>query len=581
MPATKVLAYTFDAVVDPRTSERRQRPRERVLYSCLQLENDNSGVVLDISESGLAMSAVRSLTDDPLQMRFQLSESNAWIEARGRIAWTSPSRQTAGVEFVGLDYQGRIRIRKWLASIDRLSAAPEENEPFEEIAPPVNPASATLEPRSAVSVPDLGATERVVENPGQDLVATGPGVLPVASETGEADTRVQDSRATSALSGAAENIGSETRAPLDVSYEGIPRRALGDPRVSERRQRPRQRVAFSFIHLGDDNGGIILDVSERGLAMQTVRSLTDGQAPHIRFLVPQPHAWVETRARIAWISAPRRTAGVEFIGLPDEARNRIKEWISFELQLNESGEGIALGRKAEPVKYDPATLEPESAIPFSEPETTGRVPENPNPPSISGDAVEVPPSVEKTLPYSWLRIDSPQQMDSSPTSGRFIGLTVGIVLFLAALFLLAYHLEKNAYRHQQMGAIPSAKAPEPSTETPAGPTKAPVDQTPASDRPGFMLQVGAMTHKENADALAEALQRKNFSAFVFPPGTSRFYRVLVGPYSDADSALRAKEELKREGFESIRTPWEGEGFESIRTLWEKLIEQAPQRSSVP
>jgi hypothetical protein len=38
----------------------------------------------DISESGLAMRAARSLADGELQaMRFQLSESQTWIETRG------------------------------------------------------------------------------------------------------------------------------------------------------------------------------------------------------------------------------------------------------------------------------------------------------------------------------------------------------------------------------------------------------------------------------------------------------------------------------------------------------------------
>jgi cell division septation protein DedD len=68
-----------------------------------------------------------------------------------------------------------------------------------------------------------------------------------------------------------------------------------------------------------------------------------------------------------------------------------------------------------------------------------------------------------------------------------------------------------------------------------------------------MLQVGAMAHKENADALVQALQRRNFPVFV-SQGADRFYRVVVGPYTDVDSTLRAKEELKEQGFASIRTP---------------------------
>jgi len=64
-----------------------------------------------------------------------------------------------------------------------------------------------------------------------------------------------------------------------------------------------------------------------------------------------------------------------------------------------------------------------------------------------------------------------------------------------------------------------------------------------------------MTHEENAAALAESLQQKNFAAFVSRHENDRFYRVLVGPFSDVDSTLKIKEQLKNQGFEAFRTPW--------------------------
>ena len=66
---------------------------------------------------------------------------------------------------------------------------------------------------------------------------------------------------------------------------------------------------------------------------------------------------------------------------------------------------------------------------------------------------------------------------------------------------------------------------------------------------------GAMTHEENAMALADSLHQNNFPAFVSRRGTDHFYRVVVGPYSDVDSALRVKEQLKKAGFDAFRTPW--------------------------
>jgi septal ring-binding cell division protein DamX len=360
--------------------------------------------------------------------------------------------------------------------------------------------------------------------------------------------------------------------------------AVGDSRTSERRHCPRQRVPFSCMQLDDDNGGIILDISERGLSMQAVTILTNDELPRMRFQLSQSQPWIETRGRIAWTSASMKTAGLEFIGLPEEARDQIKQWISWELQSNESVEGIAFSEKTEPMEDVPATDEPENVIPFREPKTMERVAENQNRYSIAEDAIEVPPSVEEVFQYSgvkstasgatenargtaaplltWSELEArfdrerkARKRSSSRTWGRLIGLAVATALLLSVLFFLAYHLQKSKYSQQQVETRPPAKPPEPSTDHPATPANSPVAPTPALDGPGFMLQVGAMTHKENADALAEALQRKNFPAFVSPHSTDRFYRVVVGPYSDVDSALRAKADLKEEGFESIRTPW--------------------------
>jgi HlyD family secretion protein len=65
---------------------------------------------------------------------------------------------------------------------------------------------------------------------------------------------------------------------------------------------------------------------------------------------------------------------------------------------------------------------------------------------------------------------------------------------------------------------------------------------------GFVLQVGAMTHRENADALVASLRGKNFPAFVLARDGDRFYRVDVGPYPDVANARIAKNELKDGGF---------------------------------
>jgi cell division septation protein DedD len=89
--------------------------------------------------------------------------------------------------------------------------------------------------------------------------------------------------------------------------------------------------------------------------------------------------------------------------------------------------------------------------------------------------------------------------------------------------------------------VPAAKA--------AGPK--PFWKAPLIPRGAIVLQVAALTRDTDALALAEALQEKEYPAFVLTPSADNLYRVQVGPYADAKSAEIAKRSLEREGFKTI------------------------------
>jgi cell division septation protein DedD len=67
----------------------------------------------------------------------------------------------------------------------------------------------------------------------------------------------------------------------------------------------------------------------------------------------------------------------------------------------------------------------------------------------------------------------------------------------------------------------------------------------------LVLQVAALTRESDALILADALQQKNFPAFVAVPAGDNLYRVQVGPYADKESADLAQKALQREGFKAI------------------------------
>jgi len=74
---------------------------------------------------------------------------------------------------------------------------------------------------------------------------------------------------------------------------------------------------------------------------------------------------------------------------------------------------------------------------------------------------------------------------------------------------------------------------------------------PAIPQGSTVLQIAAMARPSDAVALAQALQQKRFPAFVLPAGSDRYYRVQVGPYSDAKSANLARQKLESQGFKAI------------------------------
>src|SRR5271170_6675859 len=97
-------------------SDRRLHARQPIrTLAYVELDEGNGGIVLNISEGGLSVQAVTSLMDDLLPgVRFQLSESDGWVEANARITWTDQSRKVAGLEFADLAEDSRTRIRKWI-----------------------------------------------------------------------------------------------------------------------------------------------------------------------------------------------------------------------------------------------------------------------------------------------------------------------------------------------------------------------------------------------------------------------------------------------------------------------------------
>ena len=117
----------------------------------------------------------------------------------------------------------------------------------------------------------------------------------------------------------------------------------GVPAASpERRLRYRRKPAsFAYVEMGEDNGGIVLNLSESGLAVQTVVAVTDEHLSRLRFQLSPACDWVNANGRIVWHGESKKVAGIQFLNLPESVRVRIRNWISLEGSDQEFEEELA------------------------------------------------------------------------------------------------------------------------------------------------------------------------------------------------------------------------------------------------
>jgi len=107
----------------------------------------------------------------------------------------------------------------------------------------------------------------------------------------------------------------------------------GAPLTAERRNDPRFPVRpTEYVEIGDSNGGIILDISQSGMAVATAQALVGNQTLKFRFQLPRQLEPIEAVGEIHWIGETRKRAGVRFVDLPAGAREQISRWIALQTQ---------------------------------------------------------------------------------------------------------------------------------------------------------------------------------------------------------------------------------------------------------
>jgi cell division septation protein DedD len=304
-------------------------------------------------------------------------------------------------------------------------------------------------------------------------------------------------------------------------------RLSGASKIPDRRIYERRPVRFAYLDTGNNHGGAILDISEGGLAVQSVLRFHKRSFSKIRFRLSASEHWVETSGRLIWMNKSQKVAGIAFSGISGEARNRIKDWSKSSANI-------------EALNNAPSGMEP-----FFE---TCRV--------AGGVTVPETPIFQ---PRNW------NQGYISSLRSWLVGLLTKTALLTMALVLIEPHSvhlvpQPNRGSSSTSADIKSDPLPEWPVRVNAS-TKAvsalaqaePTFKEPISG--SLMLQVAAMRRQANAEALSSTLREKGFPVVLFQSEFTHFFVVAAGPFANLTSRNAAQTTLNEQGFRPFALRW--------------------------
>jgi len=340
--------------------------------------------------------------------------------------------------------------------------------------------------------------------------------------------------------------------------------------VEERRQHQRLVPnAPLFIALDDSKSGLLLDLYEGGLAVASLVPRNLDEVVDLAFDLPEGVGRIQAKAKIAWTRDSGHLTGVHFVDLDEASQQQLSEWISTGTNLRLA----PLPETIEPMVVTRSTYAQVDPVPQDTGDTATR--------ESKGSLFETQPVGQDRLEAAKSEPSVALGRERTGKSRYSIELFLAVVILSWALVFLGYQMGSTGASRQNRevtaaakvaeatskpelasaGSLPVTAVPAPSlmpapVRTPKR-TAAPARVAPAATSmdAGVVLQVGAMKLEDNAAAMAQELRKKKFPAVVFRHGSDRLYRVAVGPYSDADSTAKVKEQLEKEGFKPLLQRW--------------------------
>jgi len=175
-------------------------------------------------------------------------------------------------------------------------------------------------------------------------------------------------------------------------------------------------------------------------------------------------------------------------------------------------------------------------------------------------------------------------------TGKMLVLFFGLVVLCSVFFALGFRLGRASNSGPELSSTPSPTsannaAAKPATkppdlsfyksvghDSPSGQLTAPVNTAKPIEKPAdgvapptaastdptatpassssYFVQVAAVSKQEDAEALVDALKKKQYAAFATSPG-DKLYHIQVGPFGDIKEAEATRAKLVGDGYNPI------------------------------
>jgi DedD protein len=111
---------------------------------------------------------------------------------------------------------------------------------------------------------------------------------------------------------------------------------------------------------------------------------------------------------------------------------------------------------------------------------------------------------------------------------------------------------KDANQEQTAAAAKSDSSTSASADSASQPTANSTEAATPSAAGGYFVQVAAVSKQDDAEALVDALKKKQYPAFVATgSGTDKLFRVQLGPFADVKDAEAQRAHLISDGYNPI------------------------------